>query len=345
MKRLGVAAALLVLASTAQAQATDCPASTAGVTPAGQAQNAGRDLCLQTKDIFQLFAPQLGVSITGGNATLGQGGTLGGLGHFTIEARGNVVVGDVPDVTNFPVPRTSTPTPEQLPSKHQIVGLPAIDGALGIFKGLPLGLTNVGGIDLLVNAAYVPTVTVGNAAGDHFSVTPATNLKIGYGVRVGALQESLLVPGISVTYVKHDLPTTTMTGTSAQFGSFTMQDAAVKTSSWRIVASKSLILFGLAVGGGQDMYDESATFLGTANTGLVAPLPTTQTFGPFALAQKMTRTNYFADVSMNLLLIKLVGEVGQVRGGTLSPAPFNTFSSGNAGDARTYASVGLRFNW
>ena len=335
MKRLGVAAALLVLASTAQAQATDCPAATAGAS----AQNAARDLCLQTKDIFQLFAPQLGISITGGNATLGQGGTLGGLGHFTVEARGNVVMGDYPDVTKFPAPRTSTPTTQQLPSKNQIVGLPAVDGAVGIFKGLPLGLTNVGGVDLLLSAAYVPTV---GKAGDDFTVTPATNVKVGYGVRVGALQESLLVPGVSITYMKRDLPTTTISGTSPKL-SFTMADASVKTSSWRIVASKSLILFGLAAGVGQDMYDEKATFSGTAQTGIL--LQPTQTFGPFALAQKMTRTNYFADVSMNLLLIKLVGEVGQVSGGKLSPTPFNTFSTGAADDSRVYGALGLRFNW
>jgi hypothetical protein len=48
---------------------------------------------------------------------------------------------------------------------------------------------------------------------------------------------------------------------------------------------------------------------------------------------------------MNLLLLKLVGEVGQVSGGTLSPLPFNTFSSTKADDSRLYGSVGLRFNW
>ena len=40
-----------------------------------------------TTDLYQLMAPQLGVSITGGNPVLGQGGTLGGIGHFTVEAR------------------------------------------------------------------------------------------------------------------------------------------------------------------------------------------------------------------------------------------------------------------
>lgn len=335
MKRLGVAAALLVVASAAHAQTTGCPAAVAGPS----AQNAARDVCLQTQDIFQLMAPQLGISITAGNATLGQGGTLGGLGHFTVEARANGVIGDVPDIPNFPAPRTSTPTAQQLPSKNTPLGLPSVDGAIGIFKGLPLGLTNVGGVDLLLTGAYVPTLAKGG-----LTVTPKTNVKIGYGVRVGALQESLLVPGVSVTYVKHDLPTTTITGSTSNMD-FTMQDAAVKTTSWRVVASKSLILFGLAVGAGQDMYDESASFSGKA-TATIAGIGTASTpFGPFSLAQKVTRTNYFADVSMNLLLIKLVGEVGQVSGGKLSPTPFNTFSTGAADDSRLYGSLGLRFNW
>ena len=256
MKRLGFAAALLVLASTAQAQtASDCPAATAG----NSAQNAARDVCLQAKDIFQLFAPQLGISITGGNATLGQGGTLGGLGHFTVEARGNVVMGDFPDITKFGAPGTTAPVSRVLPSKNQVVGLPAVDGAVGIFKGLPLGLTNVGGIDLLLSAAYIPTYKTSN--GD-FSVEPETNIKIGYGARVGLLQESLLVPGVSVTYMKRDLPKTTINAKAAGL-SMTMKDADIKTTSWRVVASKSLIMFGLAVGAGQDMYDESASFSGT----------------------------------------------------------------------------------
>jgi hypothetical protein len=335
MKRLGVAAALLVLASTAQAQ-TDCPAATAG----NSAQNAARDVCLQAKDVFQLLAPQLGVSITGGNATLGQGGTLGGLGHFTVEARATGAVADYPDFTQWPTPRTTTPTSQQLPSKSSFIGLPAVDGALGIFKGLPLGLTNVGGVDLLLSASYVPTY---GKSGDQFTVTPTTNLKWGYGVRVGALQESLLVPGVSVTWMKRDLPTTTVTGTAPNL-TMSMSNAAIKTSSWRVVASKSLILFGLAAGVGQDKYDESASFSGTASSTLLG-ITASQPFGPFSLAQQMTRTSYFADVSMNLLLIKLVGEIGQVSGGTLLPAPANTFSKGAANDSRLYGGVGVRFNW
>src|SRR4051812_33561757 len=225
MKKLIVAAVLVGVARTAGAQTTDCPAAT--TAPSGQ--NAARQVCLQAKDVFQLMAPQLGVSITGGNATLGQGGTLGGIGHFTVEARAIAVMGDVPDVSKFPAPSTSAPTPQALESKNFPIGLPAVDGAVGLFKGLPLGVTNVGGVDLLLSAVYIPTI---NTSG--ISVTPDQNLKFGYGARVGLLQESLLVPGVSFTWMKKDLPTTTITGTGSGI-SFTMKDAAIKTTSWRLV--------------------------------------------------------------------------------------------------------------
>jgi len=341
MKRLVIAAALAVVSTTAQAQATDCPAGVAtAVTPAQQGQNASRDVCLRAKDVFSLLAPQLGAAITAGNAVLGQGGTLGGLGHFTIEVRGTGVLnGSVPDVPKWSGLATTTPPASQeLQTKKFPVPNAVIDGAIGVFKGLPLGLTNVGGIDILGSVTYIPTIDQ-----NQIKVTPDANTKFGYGARVGLLQESLLVPGVSATWMKRDLPTTTIDGTGTFTGttmSFTMADAAIKTTSWRLVASKSFILFGLAAGYGRDSYDESATFSGTATV-----LTQSTSFAPFTVSSKMTRSNVFADASINLLLVKLVGEIGQVSGGEVSPAPFNTFSGGKVDDSRTYGSVGLRFSW
>ena len=336
MKRLGIAAALAMMATTAQAQATDCPAAVAGIS----GQNAARDVCLRTKDVYQLLAPQLAAAITGGNAVLGQGGTLGGLGHFTVEARVTAVLdGDVPELTQWTAPSTTAPASQELATKNSLVPMPVIDGAIGIFKGLPLGLTNVGGIDLLGSVAYIPQYD-----GEEFSITPETSIRFGYGVRVGLLQESLLIPGLAATWMKRDLPTTTMSGSTSFTGSslaFEMKDASIKTTSWRIVASKSFILFGLAAGYGQDKYDETASFSGSATV-----LTQTTTFAPFALDHQMTRSNLFANASINLLLLKLVAEVGQVSGGDLTSAPFNTFTDGaRADDSRTYASIGLRFGW
>ena len=144
--------------------------------------------------------------------------------------------------------------------------------------------------------------------------------------------------------MKRDLPTTTIEGsntTTTSSMSFTMSDASIKTTSWRLIASKSLIVFGLAAGVGQDKYTQTATLAGSATTAL-SPTPTSFSV---AVDNSMTRTNYFANASINLLLLKIVGEVGQVSGGDLSPAPFNTFSSGKADDTRLYGSVGLRFSF
>jgi hypothetical protein len=286
-------------------------------------------------DVFQFMAPQLGVALTGGNATLGRGGALGGLGHFSVGLRANVVAGEIPDFDRFPIASTTgsqTRTGSNaLPSKTQILGLPTVDAAIGIFKGLPLAVTNVGGIDLLLSASYIPDV---GGSGDDFQVKPKTNLKIGYGARLGLVQESIITPGVSFTYLKRDIPTTSITGTSADV-TVDITDAEIKTDAWRFVASKSLLLFGIAVGAGQDRYDQKALVAGTT-TGASASVP---------VSQKLKRTNVFGDISLNMPLFKLIGEVGQVSGGKLDVDPMNEFSGGSPTQSRLYGSVGVRLSF
>lgn len=300
-----------------------------------------QDACQQAYDVYQFMAPQLGAALVGGNATLGQGSTLGGLGHFSVGVRGNAFKGDLPDVQNFSQRSSGAAPPVTLPTKSQFVGLPAADLAIGIFGGLPLALTNVGGVDLLVSATYVPTIDQNNV-----KITPKQNLQLGYGARIGLLSESIIVPGVSLTYLKRDLPTTSIVGSAAYTGTtgpttatFSITDAKVNTSAWRLVASKSLIILGLAAGVGQDKYENSATIAATVQGTL--PTPFTQTVTVPATAQTLTRTNYFLDASMNLLLLKLTAEIGQVSGGTVNT--YNAFSSGRADDARTYFALGARF--
>ena len=57
-------------------------------------------------------------------------------------------------------------------------------------------------------------------------------------------------------------------------------------------------------------------------------------------SQTLDRTNYFFDAALNLPLFKLVGEVGQVSGGTVPT--YNGFSGGRADKDQQYGSVGLR---
>jgi hypothetical protein len=214
------------------------------------------------------------------------------------------------------------------PTTNQFLGLPAVDASIGLFKGLPLGLTNVGGVDLLLSASYVPKVNA-----DNVTVDPDSPLKIGYGVRVGAIQESLLLPGVSFTFLKRDLPKTTITGTESG-ASLTVSDLDVETTAWRVVASKSLILFSVAAGVGQDTYDASTNVRGTVTGGV--------TSDNIPMSQKLTRTNYFADLSLNLLLAKIVGEIGMVSGGTVST--YNQFDSA-PDKSRVYGSLGVRIGF
>src|SRR5688572_13079867 len=233
--------ALLAAAGTAQAQNAPAHPSCTGVTA---------NACQQAVDLFTYVAPLLGTSIVGGNTTMGQGGSLGTrlglIPHVSVGVRINAVFGGVPEFpqptpllpgATGPSPKSATP----IETTKLPIPMPAFDAAIGVFKGIPLALSNVGGVDLLLSAAYVPKVDK-----DDITIEPETPLKIGYGFRVGLLQESLVVPGLGFSWMKRDMPTTDITG-RAGTASLNITDFKLNTTAWRVTASKSLILFGLAI--------------------------------------------------------------------------------------------------
>ncbi|MEO7083661.1 MAG: hypothetical protein ABI442_01870 [Gemmatimonadaceae bacterium] len=315
----GLGLTLSAAAALAQAGTSKCSAGFA------------QDACQQAYDVYQFMAPQLGVALAGGNATIGQGSVLGGIGHFSIGVRANVFQGKLPDVGKFTQSLAGAQR-QTLPTKDQVLGLPTADAALGIFKGFPLALTNILGVDALASASYVPTIKGDASSSGSIALTPQSNFQFGYGARVGLLSESIVVPGVSVTWIKRDLPQTDLIGTS-NGNTLNVKDFKVKTSAWRVVASKSFIVFGLAAGVGQDKYDQSGTISGTSSG---------QTATASGTLPTMTRTNVFGDVSLNLPLFKLVVEGGQASGGTA--ATYNSFKDA-ADRSLVYGSVGLRLSW
>jgi hypothetical protein len=116
----------------------------------------------------------------------------------------------------------------------------------------------------------------------------------------------------------------------------------VRTRAWRITANKNLFLFGFAAGFGQDKYDASTDISVHVAPRTVPPVPATNA-GPISISQKLTRTNVFGDVTMNLLLFKITGEIGQVSGGNINT--YNTFSGKQADESRLYGSIGARFGF
>ena len=299
--------------------------------------NEGQDACQKTVDLLNYMTPQLGMLIAGGNATIGQGGTLGGLGHFTLSLRANAMRASLPDIdaagVNYGAAQRSNYVTEA-----QWAALPVVDAAFGLFKGIPLPLTNVLGVDVLVNVSYLPELEH-----DPLSLTtPDGSFKIGYGARVGVLQESLVLPGISVTYMKRDLPRTTLVaswegGALASADTARLQNFDIGTTSWRVVASKSLLAFGLVLGVGQDRYEASADAFYSVNE----PLARFEG-GPVRYAFDVTRTNVFLDLTTNLGPMKLIGTVGGVSGGDIPT--YNTFDT-EAGASRIYGSLGVRIGF
>jgi hypothetical protein len=293
------------------------------------------DACQKGLDVLKFMSPQLGIAVAGGNATLAQGGTLGGLPHFVVTLRANALPGVLPRVDAVS-PTLGGATQSDYATANQILGLPQVDAAVGVFKGLPLGLTNVGGVDLLISASYLPDVSANQI---NISTTGSA-LKFGYGLRVGLLQESLVLPGVSATYMRRDMPEINLLATSGD-DTISVEGLGVKTSAWRLVASKSFLLFGLAAGLGQDRYQTTADLYVAVNeTGF--PPASGRPF-PDGFEQKMTRTNYFANAYVNMLMMKVVGEVGMVSGGKVDT--YNTFSGKRADDSRLYGSVGLRLGF
>ena len=332
-------AALAIAATSVGAQGVDtqrCPPGTVNGLGIPDQARASQDACQKAIDLFQYLAPQLATTVAGGNATLGQAGSLGGLGHFSVGFRVNALQGSLPQVQNI-TPSVTGAVKDNYDTKTQLFPMPTAELAIGIFKGLPLAITNVGGIDLLVSAAYLPEF---NSSGVSVKV-PNGSLKLGYGARVGILQESLLVPGVSVSYVRRDLPTVDIAANSGN-DSLNVNNFTLKTTAWRVVASKGLLLFGIAAGVGQDKYESSTDVSAHLAARTVPPVAAFNST-PVPLSQSITRTNVFADLSMNLLLFKLTGEIGQVSGGTINT--YNTFNGKQPADSRIYGSVGARFGF
>src|SRR5688500_13913623 len=341
-KFASIAIASVVLAAPVVAQQTNpdpqCPPGTVNSFGIPDQQRATQDAWQQAIDLFRYLAPQLGTALAGGAPTLGQGGPTGGLGHFSVGIRVNGVMGDMPQVQDANVqPDPNGVQRDTYRTEGQIIPLPTADIAIGLFGGLPLGITSVGGLDLLVSATYLPEFEADNIKVE----VDGSSVKFGFGARLGLLEESLLVPGVSVSYLRRDLPKIHITGRSGS-DSLQVRDLDVQTTSWRIMASKSFFIFGIAAGGGKDRYESSTLISARTAARTVPPIPA-QTAGPIDVKQKMSRTNMFLDLSMNLPFFKLVGEIGQVSGG--SAETYNQFEGSKADDSRTYGSIGIRFGF
>jgi len=299
------------------------------------APSAAQDACQKAADLLNYMTPQLSTSLAGGNTTLGQGGALGGLGHFSLDLRGGLLNGSLPQISTIPLHPGGRQV-DAFTTKNQIIPSVSLDAGIGLWRGMSLGITHVGGIDAIVTMSYLPSISSSSGSTSGSFTLPGGNEKFGYGLRLGILEESITTPGVSFTWAERDLPTVAFAGTVNASGlnpggSIALNNFAVKTSEWRLTAGKSFLIFGLSAGYGQDKYSAGADIVATVNGA-----GTTNATSTFV----MTRSNYFVGLSMNVVIFKLEAEYGAVSGGT--DATYNTFTP-DAAKSRSYFTLGLRF--
>lgn len=338
---------LSAVGSTAHAQ---CPV--VGVAePAASTTRLLSDACNKANDAFQLVAPQISALMAGGNASPSIGGTLGGFPHFNIGVRVNAVQSVLPRLDQAtPGLGFSGAQASNIPVTDALLIMPQVDAQVGLFKGFKLGLpipflgiTNVLGVDALLSAAYMPSASA--KAGANGIALDGGQLAIGYGARLGIFEESLLAPGLAVSYMLRPTPEVTLDATRGG-DTLGVRRFKVNTSSLRITASKTIpiIGLGLSAGIGQDVMDGDASLAVTATP--LAPLPTARVRATYNTTMaSTTRRNVFVGASFKILIVRLAAEVGYVSGGT-NPRLVNAFLDGSdlarPMDRRRYATIAAR---
>lgn len=326
---VGLIAAALV-AGPLQAQQNPVAANCA-VTPSRPI--TPYNLCRKVVDMFTFLSPQVGVAVSGGNVMLGEGGTLGGPKKFSLSLHVTAVDGRVPSIA-VPLSPAATEIADNFGSQRMPVPMPSLDAAIGVFKGIPAGLTNVGGVDLLLGATYVPNVERNLIQ----LSTEGGALALSYGIRLGLLQESVIVPGVGVSFRRRKLPTVNFVyGTSDD--TISVKGASITSDAIRFSVAKHFLFVGVAAGLGRDVIQAKGEFSAVLND---APPVGRSTIAIPGAANKVTRSTAFVNVSFGIPKAQLVLEAGWSSKGE-KLATVNTFGGHSANEGYRYGSIGFGF--
>lgn len=308
--------ALLVVTRPASAQ-NECAAYSGDVG----------NVCNAAVDGTRLFHPVVGLLVSGGNPVIGTGKTLGGLPHFAITARVNAVKVQLPDL-NYDGSTSTVPLDQDI-----FAPAPLVEGALGIWKGMPGGLL---AIDLLASAQLLPTDQVDNLMVDPDATSIGSiALGLGYGARIGILGGSFPVPAVSVSIMRRGIP-------DIQYGDITdpTQDYQYRVNlhatNLRAVASTRLLIVNVAGGLGWDKYTGDAT-IAFRDPLTMLPQP------PINFDLDNSRTMAFLDATLDFPVVKIAGEVGYQWGKDQKLS--TTFEGINPKDGKLFAGLGVRIGF
>jgi hypothetical protein len=297
-----------------------------------------RDACLSVAQAVESAQPQLGILVAGGNPTLGAasagGLRLGVLPRVSATGKLNLVMIRLPDIL---AERTGT----AVQRLNQAVGIPAPalagTATVGVFPGVSVApmVGGIGAIDLVGMGTWLPlpTFDIGGFADE------TSPISYGFGARFGILRESFLLPGASVSVVRHRLGqvaygevcpgaeaalTDRGEGYSLTYGACPgggdPGEFGFDLTNWstRAVVSKRLLGIGAAAGIGYDRYSSDVEFGFRAPPGSI-PGQESYFVRASELGLSSSRLSYFANGSFTLLVATLAVEAGWMGGETPVP--------------------------
>ncbi len=322
-----------VFGNVARAQVAVAAQAAAGVGECA-AQGLAQDACGYASDIFVLTAPQMIGALGGGAHLLALPG--GKKSRFSLGLRASVVDGLVPNISERSM-ELGPGSPAPVTTSRQVVGAPVVDVGMSVYTGRQLevgslGQGRMGAIHILSSFSYLPDVEMG----DFTLSMPDRNWRATWGARVGLLEGVSRLPDISATYLQRGLPTMDMS-LMVDEDSISLGQMRGTSTGWRVIASKSVSVLGLAVGMGRDQAAYSAR-ISTAlndpdNAGWIRS-------SPLEVRRSTSRSSLFGSAVLSLGPIGLTTEVGRV--GRIGIATTNPIVGVQPGEAQTYGSAGLR---
>jgi hypothetical protein len=285
------------------------------------------NICNAAIDGTVLATPVAGLLVSGGNPVLGSIQTLGGLGHFGFTLRVNATRLRTPDL-NYDGSTTTVGQDQEV-----VAPAPLVEAAVGLFKGF----NGFFSVDALGSAQLLPTNVIHNLSVDkNAHKIGSIALGLGYGARVGVVNQKGPIPSVTVSVMRRDIPRITY-GNVTTGGDNYSYSLDLHATNLRAVAGYHLSIFNIGAGVGWNKYTGSAN-IGFVPNGGVLPA---QTINNVKL--ESTRTMAFLTTAIELSFVKIGAEVGYQYGKAENLA--TTFTGNNPTDKRLFAGGGLRFSF
>ena len=291
------------------------------------------DGCHKAEDLIAFVGEDIAASSTSGNPILGQGGALHSPRSVSLSLRTNMMRRTTPQLGDATI--NGQPTSGAFSAGEGTATSLSADIALGALQGKRVGETRVGGLDVLGTVMLVPQFSTSGLTVD------GGGLGFGGGLRLGLMEETRTLPGVSLSGTIRFLPSFELRGNQpvlladGSTARLSIEQLDVDTRSVRLAASKQLGRLSITGGLGRDWYAIRGKYRVVSTGG-------PDDSGSEEAWHDVARNSAFASASLALgRSISVGAEAGRLFAN--APTMTNdTFGADPSEQARTFLTVGVR---